>query len=220
MLLHLPIKVSERGIVTTEQLNKPAPGVELLRVEDSFRRATFNWALSTMKMVEVSQAVCDSTKVPRAALADIEHAKTLLDSMFIPRVTKGNTGGEECAVSSGDLRDAAADLISRITAPPVVVSEIPPLPAPSNMFKGVDLSAPVHSKGSKMLWADHDCTVCPSKASQRCQKSSGEFLEKPHPQRKNISEGALKTDANVGEEQGERDLARIEVAPETVVEGA
>jgi hypothetical protein len=56
------------------------------------------------------------------------------------------------------------------------------------VHRGADLSAPVVSKNGKMLWAGVDCPSCPSKATQRCQKDGGGFIEKPHPQRKSIAE--------------------------------
>lgn len=67
-----------------------------------------------------------------------------------------------------------------------VTPDSPPVPVPkkSKVHPIADLHAPVRSKGDKMLWADIDCPVCPAKASQRCKKSDGGPVEKPHDPRK------------------------------------
>lgn len=89
-----------------------------------------------------------------------------------------------------------------VGAPPIVRSgqvqvmregqwkwEDPPKPWPAP-HRGADLSAPVQPRNGKMLWAGVDCPACPSKASQRCQKDDGGFVEKPHKERKTLAEQA------------------------------
>lgn len=190
---------------------------------DLFRRATFNWAMATKKMVESSLTLGNAT-VARAALADIEYAKEMLDKLFVPKMDKKHLAlqGSEIDVTQQGVSASVAGVADRIRdlpccdhgaansrlqahvddvvgAPPIVRSgqvrvlregqwrwEDPPTdwPAPPQSHRGVDLSAPVYSRGGKMQWAKVGCPVCPSKASQRCQKGDGTFIEKPHPQRK------------------------------------
>jgi hypothetical protein len=48
-----------------------------------------------------------------------------------------------------------------------------------------DLNTPIYpSKSGRALWAGIKCPACPSKVNQRCQKSDGSPLEKPHAERK------------------------------------
>lgn len=241
------------------------------KVEDLFRRAVFNWAQSTKKMVESSNALGPNTRVAYAALADIKHARDMLDSLFVPVVAKvpANFADQAGGITAEEVKSTVVSLTKRVAtaplnevrktpfnsrvesrveppacppshqsigclppvdgwdgksivegAPAVFVDE--PQPAPVEEFvpppldlglagqwigppakpeprpvresrplsrvpkkhSGTDLSAPVHPKGSKMLWAGIDCTVCPSKATERCQKDDGSPVEKPHPERK------------------------------------
>lgn len=143
-------------------------------VEDSFRRATFKLALSVRGMVEAAKALGSATRVPPVALDDIVYAMEMLDDLFLPRVTKaGENVSTEAPFTVEDIRIRLAHLARRI------------LDAPAK-----DWSLPVQPKHGKMSWAARDCTECVAKATERCRTLSGEFMEKPHPERKTIAEQA------------------------------
>lgn len=158
------------------------------RVEDSFRRAAFNWAIATKRLAESSAALGVNTRVPYAALVDIEYARDNLDGLFIPKVAKVPAGSTEkpTNITAESVRNCVSGLATRMVTLPVGESSKPK----AKVHHSTDLSAPVHSKNGKMLWADVHCPACPSMANQRCQRDDGAFLEKPHPQRKSISEQA------------------------------
>jgi hypothetical protein len=163
-----------------------------------FRRAAFRWAQSTKLLVESSTALGPNTKVAHAALEDIEYAKDLLGAMFMPKASKipAAYADRPTELTVAEVQDSVGGLAARIvTMRPNEVRKTPfnarvePAPRPKvvdqpRTHRGVDLSAPVISKGGKMLWATIDCPACPSKATQRCQKDGGVFIEKPHTQRK------------------------------------
>lgn len=229
-----------------EQLNSPVLDDERSgRAEDAFRRATFNWALATKKMVESAAALPSHTRVARTALVDIEYARDMLDDLYMPPVAKG----EHVEIRAGDVKRTVSKLHGRVAdaarephrqtpfnarmeplkarVPEQVRREIanahrddfdpntavaiPPWDAatkpmaslaeayadallgdskPARKRQAVDLSAPVHARNGKMLWANIDCPSCPSKASQRCQKPDGGFVEKPHTARENLAKQA------------------------------
>lgn len=148
-----------------------------VNAEDLFRRAAFSWAMSTKKLVESSVALGANTKIAYAALVDIEYARDLLDKLFVPTSAKVPAAFTERAstITAKSVKKSVTDLADRV----VTLTE-------PQVHRGVDLSAPVHSKNGKMLWADVDCPVCPSKAHQRCRRDDGAFMEKPHPPRKDI----------------------------------
>lgn len=154
---------------------------------DSFRRAAFNWAVSTKRLVESSTGLTPNTKVPGAALADIEHARVLLGSLFIPVVSTAPAAFADKihGLTAKTIQDSVSDLATRISTSLVVPGGVKPEPG---SHRGADLSTPVWPKNGKMLWAGMDCPVCPSKAGQRCQKDEGVLIEKPHQPRKSISE--------------------------------
>lgn len=154
-------------------------------------------------MVDTSAAIGPNTRVAYAALADIEYARDLLDKLVMPQPARVPTG--HLLITAVDIRDSVEDLIARINAPSRHLMVLPDVGVTITHPK-VDLSAPVHPAHGKMSWAGVDCPKCSSKAGQRCQKSDGGFVEKPHKERKEIP------DANVGEDQGERDLERLEVS--------
>lgn len=190
-----------------------------VRAEDLFRRAAFHWAASTKNMVEKSAALGNNTRVARAALADIEYARELLNKLFMPTAVKLTTVVEgDKFPTAEEVKETVADLAVRVIKLPVFpdpselqahVDDIvdAPLivrkPAPKEAKKpslvvvgeeqkhrSADFSAPVHPQNGKMLWAGVDCPVCPSKATQRCQKADGSFIEKPHAQRKSLVENS------------------------------
>lgn len=172
------------------------------RAEDVFRRATFAWAMAAKKMAASSAALGSTTKVSSAALADIAYVRDVVASMHMPAAKPGSTD-DRPPVTAVELRDSISNLVNRIEPEPwrvsQHVSEAPPVvddqpakkssPRPKN-HRGRDLSAPVYSKAGRMLWAKVDCPVCPSKATERCQKPDGTFSEKPHEPRKTIVEEA------------------------------
>jgi len=92
--------------------------------------------------------------------------------------------------------DGQVDHAGQGVTPPPLVPEPKPQrreskPLSRQAHHKADLSAPVYPKGGRMLWAGVDCPVCPSVAGQRCQKDEtafGTFIEKPHPERKTVSE--------------------------------
>ncbi|HEY6021173.1 MAG TPA: hypothetical protein VIY48_15090 [Candidatus Paceibacterota bacterium] len=102
-----------------EQLQKTAPEEESLRAEDSFRRAAFNWALSTKRLVESSNGLGANTKVAYAALVDIEYARDLLDKLFVPPVAKALTLENKDCVTKEEVQKSVSGLASRIVTPPV-----------------------------------------------------------------------------------------------------
>lgn len=73
-------------------------------------------------------------------------------------------------------------VLPKVAKMPSVSRSIPAGTSP--MKTRVDLTAPVYSKAGKALWAGRRCPECPSKATERCQKSDGSPLEKPHSSRK------------------------------------
>lgn len=158
-----------------------------LRKEEVFRRATFNWAISTKKLVEASAGLGNSTKVTRAALADVEYARDLLDGLFLPSTVRGTAASsaqeDKAMINASEVRKSVSDFINRISSQGLIV--LPPQLDIKivDSRRGIDLSAPVHSKNGKMLWADNDCPACPSKAHERCRRPDGGFIEKPHKQR-------------------------------------
>ena len=181
--------------------------------EDIFRRATFDWARSTKRLVESSAQLADHTRVAYAALVDIEYARDLLDRLFIPLASKVPAGfsDKNSTLTAQSVKDSVSGLAERMSwaskvqahvddivgAPPIVRTPEPKddrewldITKPSQNLRVTDLSAPVWPKKGKMLWAAHDCPVCPSKAGQRCQKDDGGFLEKPHQPRKDIGDKA------------------------------
>lgn len=62
-------------------------------------------------------------------------------------------------------------------------AKVTPVTVPGKKAK-LDLSAPVHPKGGKALWAGIACPECRVGANRRCQKSDGTPMEKPHIRRK------------------------------------
>lgn len=190
------------------------------RVEDHFRRATFGWAVATKRMVESSAHLTRTTRVPPTALEDIEWAKDLLDTLFVPDRVKppGLPEGHE-PVTATEVQESVSKLSWRMTdwaaiqehvdniveAPPILRTPPPKEPQPIsiaptkgrgplvNMNEKADPSpwnAPVWPKGDKMLWAGLDCPSCSSVAGQRCQRADGAFMEKPHRDRKSLAEAA------------------------------
>lgn len=170
--------------------------------EDLFRRAAFGWAAATKRLVESSMTLGSGTRVAYTALVDIEYARDLLSKLFVPVAGKMPEGVSEVQrVTPESVRCAVAELAERVAEtveqPPVrdLIAEMQASPynqdllsaLPKPKHKGLDLSAPVHPRGSLMLWAGVDCSICPSKATERCQKENGEYQEKPHPERKRIA---------------------------------
>lgn len=159
------------------------------RVEDSFRRAAFSWAVSTKRLVESSAGLTPKTRVAYAALVDIEYARSLLDDLFIPETAKVPAGVTDVAskVTAKSIQESVQGLATRIVTTPLHV--VPdPAPVKPQAHRGADMSAPVYPKDGKMMWAGFDCPGCPSKAAQRCQKEDGTFIEKPHAARKKLAE--------------------------------
>lgn len=163
-----------------------------VRPEDLFRRATFHWAVATKDMVARSVALSPTTKVARAALADIKYARDMLDDLFVPTAVKPPAVQEgETFVKAEEVKQSVSDLAARLDVPLHLVPPLPETEEPevAQMHRGVDLSAPVYPKGGKMLWAGVDCPTCESKAEQRC-RTDGRFMEKPHAARKALAEKA------------------------------
>lgn len=179
--------------------------------EDVFRRATFHWAQSTKRMVESSLALGMSARVAHAALADIEHARTMLDKLFVPPATKApaQLSDNDKTVTAKAVQESVSGMVARIIAFPTPYD--PPHPvgvyhnqviAPPELGQWVytskhetkphdagDLNGPVWPKDGKMLWAGVDCPTCHVKAGQRCQThSDGKPRPKPHESRKRIAE--------------------------------
>ncbi len=173
---------------------------EGIRVEDVFRRTTFGWAVATMRMVESSKALGSHTKVARSALKDIEHARDLLDGLFVPTDVKlPGFAEDEKPITAGEVKESVFNLATRAgissaeSAPKsgqvrMMVGVDPP--KPQSAHRGAaDWSAPVYPKNGKALWAGVDCPSCSAKASQRC-RFNDTFIEKPHAERKRIAEVA------------------------------
>ena len=125
------------------------------RVIDVFRRAAFNWALSTKKLVEASSALGVNQRVAHTALKDIEHAKKMLTELFVPSPMKG----ESPAVTAAEVKSAVAGVSSRIKAmraeelahPPIVLQ--PNEEFWKNRWEKVVTSISVHSES--------ECEGCP-----------------------------------------------------------
>ena len=170
---------------------------EGIRSEDYFRRAAFDWARYTKRLVEASAGLGANSKVAHAALVDIEHARTMLDKLFMPSAMKTPAGldGETNKLTAEEVRQSVSDLSMRILTTPTVVPAAEVRKTPFNSSVGskarqvTDLSAPVYPKGDKMLWAGVDCPSCPSKATERCRREDGVFMEKPHVQRTKVVAG-------------------------------
>lgn len=170
------------------------------RAQDLFRRAAFNWALSTKKLAEASAALTPTQKVAPTALADIRWAKDLLGGLFMPESVRG----VDYTITTNDIVRETAALLRRAAVPPMpaiphqLVADIEPetitminhAPRKRNAKAPVNLSAPVYSKGDKMRWADFNCPDCPSQATERCRKEDGGFREKPHAGRIVLAEKA------------------------------
>lgn len=127
--------------------------------------------------------------VALSALADIEYARDLLDTLCIPSTVKSVV--DKPLITADEVKESVSNLIARVVAMPVHQVRKTPFNARverSQNHRGADLSAPVEAKNGRMLWAGVDCPTCPSKASQRCQKDDGGFVEKPHPARKTLAE--------------------------------
>lgn len=95
-----------------------------VRVEDLFRRAAFDFARTTARLVESSRALGRNTKVPYSALVDIEHARDLISGLIMPSVSKvpaAFADRENTILTTGDIRDCVSDLAGKVrtaTAPP------------------------------------------------------------------------------------------------------
>lgn len=166
-----------------------------IRVEDSFRRAAFSWAVSTKRLVESSAGITPRTRVAYAALVDIEYARDLLDTLFIPSASKVPAGVTDRAttVTVDSVKESVSGLAKRIATTPIYLVPDPKTVKAKEgkqVHRGSDMSLPVYPKNGKMMWAGFDCPQCPSKATQRCQKDDGEFMEKPHTPRKNLADQA------------------------------
>lgn len=164
------------------------------RAQDLFRRAAFNWALSTKKLAEASAVLTPTQRVAPTALADIRWAKDLLGGLFMPEPTSGIG----YTITTKEIVQETAALLRRAAVPPLVPMQVAKETAADVYLEAaaeevreqwarkkkskapLDLSAPVHSKDGKMLWADINCSDCPSKATERCRKEDGGFREKPH----------------------------------------
>lgn len=200
--------------------------------EDLFRREAFAWALATKKFVAASQALHPTSRVAATAMADVEHARTMLKDLIIPSLVKGSANAESAMPTVGTVRSAVAGMAYHLkeqqelaelarsvaeafSVPMSVLSHSGQIPhqhtrdcdhttddqwlayaadaeaalvkqrtrTGSRVKKAADLSAPVHSKDGKMLWAEYDCSKCPAKAHERCKNFSGGYLEKPHTER-------------------------------------
>jgi len=138
--------------------------------------------MSTKRLVEAAGTL-GNTKVAHAALADIEYASEMLNKLFIPLSNK--VVGEPIRVTADDVRASVSGVAARIVTPAVVVCGVNETQDQTTYSRKLDLSAPVHAKGGKMLWAEADCPACPSKAHERCRQADGTFREKPHEERKN-----------------------------------
>jgi len=202
--------------------------------EDAFRRATFNWALSTKKMVELSNALGKNPRVARAALADIEYAREMLDKLYVPVTTKTPAAFADgrSLITAPEVQESVSGLAARIIALPLSRagdSECVRLcdhevsgrhsarcqagetfaSKPAQSRRAADLSASVHPKNGKMLWAGIDCPVCPSVATQRCRKDDGVFIEKPHAPRKELADVQAEHPAVLGNEPEEASEGQV-----------
>jgi len=152
--------------------------------------AAFADGKSPISTAEVHQSVSDLAK--RIVAMPTEPRKTPFNARLSREVT------ERVQEHVHDIMGAPP--IVRTPAPPCghrsgihdefcdVINEPDPIQIfPPQVYRGVDLAAPVHPKNGKMLWAGVDCPVCPAKASQRCEKA-GVLIEKPHKERKTLSE--------------------------------
>jgi hypothetical protein len=173
----------------------------VIRTEDSFRRAAFVFAGAAKRLAESSAKLGPTTKVAHPALVDIQHARDLLDSLFLPGASKVPADADRPNnLTAEAVKGSVSDLATRIQSHVDDIVGAPPIVrfrfdggAEDNkpqVHRGVDLNAPVHPKNGKMLWAGVDCPVCPSKATQRCRKDDGTFIEKPHPPRKDTAEAS------------------------------
>lgn len=188
--------------------------------EDVFRRATFNWALATKRMVESSVALGINARVAHAALADIEYARVCLDKLFVPVVTKSPAlmSDNDKTVTAQAVQESVHGVTARILAMPdpsklqdkadeiVDAPQIVRTPQPQypqnwpDFFRitpqphsATDLRAPVWPKDGKMLWAGVKCPTCHVEPGQRCiTEGDGKPRAKPHTPRKRISEQGQK----------------------------
>lgn len=176
--------------------------------EDVFRRATFNWALATKKMVDSSNALGMSARVAHAALVDIENARAMLEELFIPVATKSPAvlSDNDKTVTSASVQESVSGMVARIlTFPqpeppndglftPYVVDTPHRIDAVIEKYHqpphlATNLANAVWPKDGKLLWAGIDCPTCHVKAGQRCQtQSDGKPRAKPHESRKRITE--------------------------------
>lgn len=166
-----------------------------------FRRAAFGWAQSTKKLVESSAALGLNTKVAHAALEDIEYARDLLDGLFMPKASKvpATSTERQNSLTAKEVQACVSDLVARVVTVSACAADKP------KVRRGVDLSAPVYPREGKTLWAGIDCSVCPSKATKRCQNKDGTFREKPHPQRKVQAEAMASVSSLVRSEEHNQD---------------
>lgn len=170
------------------------------RAEDLFRRAAFSFASAAKKLADSSVGLGSNTKVAYAALVDIEYARDALDNLFMPKVSKAPADATDRATSltAQSVRESVSGLAERISSSSLRVVPEPEDVAAPQSHRGIDLGAPVYPKAGKMLWAGIDCSVCPSKASQRCQRNDGSSMEKPHSQRKVQAEAMASVSATSG----------------------
>lgn len=155
------------------------------RPEDEFRRAAFVFASSTKRLVESSTSLGPNTKVAHAALVDIQRARDLLGNLSVPVAKIPAAIADELnGLTAAGVQETVADLAKRIET---YLDEAPGGEAKQS-HRGADLGVPVHPKNGKMLWAGVDCPACPSRATQRCRKDDGAFIEKPHQPRKEMAE--------------------------------
>jgi len=156
------------------------------RIEDAFRKATFDWVRTTKKMVDVASCLGKNTRVAQAALADVEHARDMLDSLYLPLGTKSPAAASDgkAQITVAEVQESVSRLAHRLMVLP---------PEMDVQIIAPRWSEPVHPNNGKMQWAGVDCPKCPSKASQRCQKDDGGFVEKPHKERKELADQGQNT---------------------------
>ena len=137
---------------------------EALGEEDTFRRATFNWAVYTKRMVESSRTLTPTTKVSPAALADIAHARNMLDELFVPRVTAaGEMVSQEAPLTAEDLQQTVDGVAERasVSVPAQRVPDDQARPGVRVIYASQDWSAPVWPKtsnaGPRMSPASDQC---------------------------------------------------------------
>lgn len=157
-------------------------------VEDLFRRASFHWAVSTKRLVESSAALGKNTRVAYSALADIAYARDLLSKLHLPLVAKApdRHSSNVDSLTAESVLGCVADLVARAEIVSVPVSTLSKRKRNPKDHSGADLTAPVWPKNGKMLWSGVDCPMFPSVAGERCRKENGDFIEKPHHQRKPV----------------------------------